>query len=144
MSVRIATTPDERRACFAIRHTVFVLEQGVPEDEELDAHEDEATHFLALDKAGKPVGTARLWVTPDGEAKAQRVAVLEETRGTGVGVAIMEALEAEAKRKGFRALHLAAQVSALSFYERLGYEAEGDRFWDAGILHRMMHKPLDS
>lgn len=141
MLVRIALSPEDRAACLDIRWTVFVGEQRVPEEEELDAHEEEATHFVAFDDA-RAVGTARLWVSPEGHAKAQRVAVLADVRGRGFGVALMEALEAEARRRGHTALRLSAQVSAIPFYERLGFEPFGEHFWDAGILHREMHKAL--
>lgn len=142
MRVRIASSAEDRAACFAIRHTVFVVEQNVPEDEELDDLEDACTHFVALDGDDQPVGTARLWITPEGDAKAQRVAVLAEVRGRGVGVALMNALETEARRRGARKVVLAAQVSALGFYERLGFTAHGELFLDAGILHRTMEKGL--
>lgn len=145
MLVRVAISPEDRAACLAIRRTVFVEEQRVPEEEELDAHEDEATHFVAVDDGSesvRAVGTARLWVSPEGLAKAQRVAVLADVRGRGFGVALMAALEAEARRRGHETLHLSAQVNALPFYERLGFEAFGEHFWDAGILHRKMQKPL--
>lgn len=103
-------------------------------------------HFLALPDASSALsdayGTARLYVTPDGRAKAQRVAVANSARGHGVGRALMAALEEEARARGFREVVLGAQLSAVSFYQPLGYEAYGEVFDDAGIPHRMMKKTI--
>ncbi|MFM9269906.1 GNAT family N-acetyltransferase [Halomonas elongata] len=117
-----------------IRRVVFIEEQQVPEDEEWDGRDDECRHFLALDAAGKALGTARL--LPDGHIG--RVAVLEEARGRGVGLALMEAAIASAHRRGDTSVALAAQTHALAFYERLGFHAHGETFLDAGIPHRNM------
>jgi predicted GNAT family N-acyltransferase len=146
--VRIIDSAAEREACYRIRKIVFVEEQKVPIEEELDELEDVCTHFLATpEPGGAPegaVGTARLWVTPEGEAKAQRVAVLQDARTGGIGRALMDALEAEAHRLGHASVILGAQLTAIPFYERLGYEAYGPEFDDAGIPHRMMKKALNA
>ncbi|WP_328716331.1 GNAT family N-acetyltransferase [Halomonas elongata] len=117
-----------------IRRVVFIEEQQVPEDEEWDGRDDKCRHFLALDAAGKALGTARL--LPDGHIG--RVAVLEEARGRGVGLALMEAAIASARRRGDATVALSAQTHALAFYERLGFHAHGETFLDAGIPHRNM------
>jgi predicted GNAT family N-acyltransferase len=141
VTVRIATGPDDRGHCLALRRVVFIDEQGVPEADEIDDLDDACTHFLAIDDAGRAVGTARLRFVDD-VAKVQRVAVLREGRNRGVGRALMDALEREASARGARVAKLAAQTSAIPFYERLAYEAYGDIFDDAGIPHRQMRKPL--
>ncbi len=133
--------PDELARCLAIRREVFVDEQGVPIEEEMDAHDAAYTHFLAL-AAGEAVGTARLRVTGDGRVKAERVAVRRPFRRAGVGRALMRALEDEARARGRRELVLNAQLPVVAFYERLGYRAEGPEFLEAGIPHRAMRKPL--
>ena len=146
MHVRRATTAEEIGACLAIRRTVFIDEQKVPEDLELDDLDNVCRHFLALpDKASPPkdaIGTARILFLDDGTAKAQRVAVLKTARKSGVGAALMFALEGEAARAGRNLLILSSQASAIPFYEKLGYEAYGDTFMDAGIEHRMMRKTV--
>lgn len=127
--------------CLELRRVVFIEEQGVPAGEEVDGLDPVCTHFLArLD--GRPVGTARLWLTPDGRAKAQRVAVLQSLRGQGVGAALMAALEAEARGLGYADVVLGAQLTAVPFYLRLGYVPEGAVFLDAGIPHRTMRRAL--
>lgn len=120
-----------------IRRSVFIEEQSVSQQEEWDGRDGECRHFLAL-KDGLPVGTARL--LPD--AHIGRVAVLAEARGLGVGVALMRAAIDSARRQGLPAVELAAQTHALDFYARLGFEAYGPAFLDAGIPHRNMRLSL--
>lgn len=127
--------------CFALRRKVFIEEQDVPEEEELDELDAEATHFLGR-QGGQPVATARV-VVQEGKGKIGRVCVLAECRGAGLGARLMEAIVAHLAARGdVREAVLGAQLHALSFYERLGFEAFGDVFDDAGIDHRMMRKPL--
>ena len=144
--VRRATTAEELAACLAIRRTVFIDEQKVPEHLELDELDSVCRHFIATPDKSSPlrdaVGTARILFLDDGTAKAQRVAVLKKARKSGVGAALMFALEGEAARAGRGLLILSSQVSAIPFYEKLGYEAYGDVFMDAGIEHRMMRKTV--
>lgn len=134
------TSEADLETALDIRREVFVEEQGVPEDLELDGLDGEATHFLA-GRDGEPVGTARLR-DYDGIAKVERVAVLEPYRGEGWGERIMAAVEAHAREAGYERVHLAAQVPVVGFYERLGYEVVSEAFMDAGIPHRSMEKPL--
>lgn len=130
----------ELSTCLEIRREVFVRGQGIAPRIELDGLDGECVHFLAhLD--GRAVGAARLR-EPEGRAKAERVAVLEPQRGLGVGRALMDAVEAEALRRGHAELSLNAQAEVVPFYERLGYTAHGDPFEEAGIPHRAMSKPL--
>lgn len=143
MPVRIVS-PEKIQACLRIRLLVFVEEQKVPHDLEVDGLDPDCTHFLATDPDGNEVGTARMRVTEDGQVKAERVAVLLSARGTGVGADLMAALEIEAQTRGFSQVILSAQMSALPFYERRGYVANGPVFDDAGIPHRKMHLDFKS
>lgn len=125
----------------AVRFKVFVDEQAVPADEELDANDADARHWLA-EVDGAVIGTARVvdLIAADGTpyGKIGRVAVLADHRGTGVGVALMRAILAELAIAGPRAAYLESQTHAIGFYERLGFVAEGEEFLDAGIPHRRM------
>lgn len=132
--------PEELQACFEIRRRVFVEEQRVPEELELDALDATSSHFIALD-GDRPIGTARLR-TLGADAKVERVAVLSVARERGVGRVLMEQLEKEAASRGLLRVVLNAQVAVIPFYERLGYRAEGEVFDDAGIPHRRMTKAL--
>jgi len=140
MSVTIARS-DDLAACFAIRHTVFVVGQSVPIEIERDDYDDTALHFLATDN-GTPVGTARIVLMGD-TGKIGRVAVLEEKRGTGLGRQLIKACLAELKaHPEITTAKLGSQTHALGFYEKLGFVAEGPEFDDAGIPHRMMHRAV--
>lgn len=140
MDVAVFDADDPRfEDALEIRRRVFVQEQGVPRDREVDGLDDEAIHFL-LDPQD-PVGTAR--VRDHGEAlKVERVAVIPDHRGEGAGAALMDAVETYAKEAGYGAVLLDAQVPVVEFYEGLGYVAEGDTFEDAGIPHLTMRKSL--
>ncbi len=137
-------TQEDREAIFALRMAVFVEEQRCPPEEELDAYDVVATHFLVRvrpphgDEAGRIVATARLLEKGQGVGKIGRVAVLADYRGLGLGAALMRAIHAHADQKGLRRLVLDAQCQAIPFYEKLGYTAEGDIFLDANIEHRRM------
>jgi len=126
--------------CHALRRAVFVDEQGVPDEIEIDGRDGEATHFLAWVN-GMPIGTARLRVV-DGEGKAERVAVLDDYRGHGAGRVLMNVVESGARSQGLRSVFVHAQESAVPFYERLGYAAFGERFLEADIPHLAMRKKI--
>jgi predicted GNAT family N-acyltransferase len=136
MKIAIATTPEERAACFAVRRAVFMGEQGVSEAEEWDGLDETCTHFLAGD-ATAPAGCARLLAKGD-SAKVQRVAVMPAFRGTGLGRRIMLAVLDHARDAGFATVVLDSQTHAIGFYEALGFTAQGPEFDDAGIPHRAM------
>ncbi len=143
-------TVEDRAALFALRMAVFVEEQNVPPEEELDVYDVTATHFLVrarrkgADAPGTIVGTARLLDKGDGVGKIGRVAVQAEYRGLGLGAALMRAMHAYASRQGYRRIILEAQCYAIPFYEKLGYIAEGDVFLDANIEHRKMWLTLQA
>jgi len=137
--VRIELMPWEqaRAAASRIRFAVFVVEQGVPLEIELDEHDAECVHALAFDGAAA-VGTGRL--LPDGHLG--RMAVLREFRGRGVGSAILAKLIGAAAQRGDREVLLSAQVHALDFYRAHGFSAEGEVYQDAGIAHQRMRRAL--
>ena len=122
---------------FSIRIRVFVREQHVPAEIELDADDQRAIHFLAT-HSGRAVGTARV-VMSHGEAKIGRMAVLKSYRRKGVGAALLKRAILAAKRLHARRIYLHAQVAVTGFYERLGFRAVGRVFDEAGIAHRKMN-----
>jgi predicted GNAT family N-acyltransferase len=140
MSIVITRT-DDLEACMALRFTVFVDEQGVPAEIERDEYDAAATHLLATID-GKPMGTARI-VTKGDAGKIGRVCVLPAARGTGLGAALIAAcMDQMADDPHITQAILTAQTSAIGFYEKLGFVAEGDEFEDAGIPHLLMRKTL--
>lgn len=141
-------TDELRAAMTAIRMTVFVDEQGVDADVEMDELDDDPStlHVVALSSEGRALGTARLLAPhhADEPAHIGRVAVLSEARGLGVGALLMTALEAEAvARFGVVvgdvrsvSVELSAQEQAIGFYERAGYVARSERYLSENIWHR--------
>ncbi|PKR86789.1 GNAT family N-acetyltransferase [Heyndrickxia camelliae] len=140
MNIVKVTTEDQLKDAFTIRKTVFVEEQQVPEEEEIDQFEDAADHFVLYDE-NHPVGAGRFRVV-DGKGKVERICVLSSYRGKGAGKIIMEAIEQHALEKGLKKLKLNAQTHAIPFYEKLQYEVVSDEFLDAGIPHKTMEKAL--
>jgi len=130
-------TPQDLPAVFALRHAVFVVGQGVPEELERDELDDVCDHAVVL-MDGKVVGTGRLLPT----ATLGRMAVLAERRGQGIGAAVLEVLEERARDRGFAVLELHAQLHATGFYEKAGYVPYGAVYLEAGIEHRSMRKEL--
>ncbi|MCI3270371.1 GNAT family N-acetyltransferase [Streptomyces cylindrosporus] len=150
-AVRVAEDAADLEACFAVRKEVFVGEQGVPEDLEYDEFDAVAVHVLAVREDGTPLGTGRLLHGAVAAAKVDgdlsvgslgRLAVTREARGLGVGVALVRAIEDAARARGLAAVDLHAQTHALGFYERLGYEAYGPEYPEAGIPHQAMRRAL--
>ncbi len=125
---------------WAIRRMVFIEEQHVPEEIEMDADDAHAFHALALD-GNMPVGCGRM-VACDGYVKIGRMAVLRERRGEGIGKNILGFLMEHAKRQGFGRAILHAQLTAEGFYLKNGYIPDGEVFEEAGIAHRRMFRPL--
>ena len=123
-----------------IRRRVFIEEQHVPEEIELDADDAHAFHALAL-VSGNPVGCGRM-VLCGGYVKIGRMAVLGGRRGAGVGRGILEFLIEHARRRGFRRAVLDAQTHAEGFYRKQGFTAVGEVFEEAGIMHRRMERAL--
>ena len=135
--LRIALLPwDEARAHAApIRFEVFVEEQGVPREIELDRDDARSLHALAFEQE-KAVATARL--LPDGHIG--RMAVLRPWRGQGIGGAMLQRLMAAARARGDREVVLAAQVQAVPFYKAHGFVETGAEYLEAGIPHQDMRR----
>jgi predicted GNAT family N-acyltransferase len=133
-------TADEVGEALALRHRVFCDEQGVTPAADQDGRDGQALHVVALDDDAL-VGTCRL-VFDDGVARLGRMAVARELRGRGIGAAVLEAAEREARAAGARLLRLHAQTSARALYERGGYQQRGQEFVEEGIPHVTMEKPL--
>ncbi len=150
-TIQLAIEPHHRKAAYAVRHDVFVTEQQVPAELELDELDDAADHFVAYDD-DEAVGAGRLVVEPVGFEGTDpslgpvghlgRLAVRPQTRGTALGAALVRAIEERAAECGIRVVVLAAQTHATAFYERLGYAAYGEVFDDAGLPHRWMRRLL--
>jgi predicted GNAT family N-acyltransferase len=141
LTVRTARDRADLEACLRIRATVFVDEQGVAPEAELDEHEAAASHLLALTD-GRPVGAMRWRFVTPGRVKIERVAVLGEARGRGIGLALMAEAMRQARAAGAAEAVLHAQSSAEAFYHRLDFVTEGPPFDEEGIAHVRMRRTL--
>ncbi|MFT6450681.1 MAG: ElaA protein [Halocynthiibacter sp.] len=140
MSVVISEVQD-LRDCHALRLEVFVKEQGVTLEEEMDEFDDGAIHLLAVD-GDLPVGTARI-LRKGVTGKIGRVCVAKSHRGTGLGAALIRAsLQRLAKEPVITRAQLGAQTHAIGFYEKLGFKAYGPVYDDASIPHRDMERDV--
>lgn len=139
-------TQEKLKEAFRIRLEVFVDEQQVPEDLEMDEYDvspDAARHLLVVTNDGIPAATGRFIEYKPDTAKMQRIAVRKPFRGKGTGRELMSALEKWAKDEGFTYSLLDAQCHAETFYQKLGYETiSPETFLDAGIPHVRMKKKL--
>jgi len=130
--------PQQLAQAFAIRRIVFVEEQGVSEEIEIDGLDDQAEHLLAVIE-GRPVGTLRMRLFDGGRiAKIERVAVLAQARGRQVGEALMRAVLTQARARGAAEAKVHAQTVVQDFYTRLGFVAVGAEFEEDGIAHIAM------
>ena len=139
VAVRVVGGEADWRGALAVRHAVFVIEQSVPLELERDDLDASAVHVVAA-SGGEVVGTARL--TRETELHIGRVAVLPSWRRRGIAGMLVSALEAEARRLGGVEVSLHSQSYVRSLYAKLGYEASGAPFVEAGIEHVLMRKRL--
>lgn len=136
----IVKNEEQLKDAYYVRKKVFVEEQKVPEEVEIDHLESEATHFVLYDK-GEPIGAGRIRFVED-FGKVERICVLNEKRKSGAGKIIMKGIEQFALEKGIEQLKLNAQLHAIPFYEKLQYRPISDIFMEAGIPHKTMMKTL--
>lgn len=137
LRIELMAWGDARSEASRIRSAVFVAEQGVPAELEMDEMDARCLHALAFE-GNEPVGTGRL--LPDGHLG--RMAVLKAWRGRGVGAALLERLVRAARERGDREVLLSAQVHALGFYRARGFTAFGEVYDEAGIPHQQMRLAL--
>ena len=134
--------PNFGEAASAIRQEVFVQEQQIPAELELDAADASAWHAVACNRLGHAVGTGRLLQESAGVGRIGRMAVRRVLRGSGVGRALLNALVEAARARGDHEVCLHSQASAVAFYRRAGFEPVGPVFVEAGIDHQTMRLRL--
>ena len=131
---------EQQAALSLIRRRVFIEEQHVPEPLEWDGLDDIAQHVLALDADDRPIGCGRL--LPEG--RIGRMAVLPDWRGQGIGHALLQRLLQLARSQDCREITLSAQVAAIPFYQKAGFQVCSGTYMDAGIPHRDMRLALST
>ena len=137
LQIELCDWEHARAPASRIRLAVFVEEQRVPREIEMDENDAASVHALAYEGVAA-VGTGRL--LPDGHIG--RMAVLKAHRARGVGGAILRRLIEEARRKGLREVVLSAQTHALAFYRKHGFAVRGAEYMEAGIPHQEMRLDL--
>jgi predicted GNAT family N-acyltransferase len=135
--IQLLSWQEARAHAAPIRCAVFVEEQAVPHEIEIDAMDERSLHAVAFE-AGKPVATGRL--LPAGHIG--RMAVLKDWRGRGIGSEMLRVLVEKARSRGAREVFLSAQVQAIDFYRAHGFVEEGAEYLEAGIPHRDMRRRL--
>jgi predicted GNAT family N-acyltransferase len=143
-TVSLASWNQLGAALSQVRFAVFVSEQGVPPEIELDALDadaDRCLHAAGRDVNGEVIATGRL-ILDAPVARIGRMAVLKEWRGQGVGAALLETLCAEARRLGFGQVLLHAQTHAIAYYFKHGFISHGSEFVEAAIPHLEMRRTL--
>ncbi len=135
--IRLADWKKDKTALSTIRRQVFIEEQNVPEDMEWDEFDASASHFLVL-KDNQAIACARL--KTDGQIG--RMAVLLEHRDKGTGKQLLQFVLQQAATQNLNNVFLHAQVSARAFYEKHGFSARGDIFYEANIPHQEMLKKI--
>ncbi|MCQ4086058.1 GNAT family N-acetyltransferase [Saccharibacillus sp. JS10] len=141
----VVENESQLQRCLAIRREVFIEEQQVPEELEIDEYDviGSATSHVLVTDSEQDMATGRLTKYPDGSAKMQRIAVRSAYRGTGLGRVLVQAMEQAATAIGCQRSVLDSQCHAEGFYRSLGYRTlPGEPFYDAGILHVRMEKDL--
>ena len=139
--VKLVETEAEMEAAMGVRFRVFVAEQAVPAEEELDDADATASHAVAICQ-GQVVGTGRLVRQDDGDAQIGRMAVDQTWRRRGIGDQILRFLEEEARAQGLRRCVLHAQEYVKGFYASHGYQEQGETFLEVNIPHIEMRKEL--
>ncbi len=137
-TIEMVTWVNQSDTLSAIRREVFIDEQKVPEALEWDGLDPASHHVLARNSKGVPVGCGRMLM----DGHIGRMAVRAPFRQRGIGTALLSALIEQAVRDGHSQVFLDAQVSAIGFYQRLGFRAHGTVFMDAGIPHRHMERQI--
>ena len=134
ITIEITSYQQDADAIRNIRQAVFVKEQGIDPQLEWDEFDAQASFILAKDDNAGPVGTARFFA----DGKIGRMAVLAAWRNQGIGKAMLNKIISNATSKGISTLMLSAQESAIPFYEKSGFQRQGEPYFQAGILHQDM------
>ena len=141
LSYKLVTSDRELKAAFEVRLQVFVEEQGISEELELDDLDQEALHMVVKD-GERVIGTARVLFLTANQAKIERMAILKSFRRRGIGRGIMSFLNEELRNKQVEQVVLHAQYAVVAFYKSCGFEESGLPFQEAGIKHIKMERQL--
>jgi len=142
LEIHIAKNQTEIDEALKIRKEVFIKGQNVPLDRERDGLDNSSEHAI-LYHNNKPTGTARIRYY-DNKMKLERIAILDEARGKGLGIKLMEFLVQYGKQKNVKEINMHAQYYLLNFYSKFGFKQRGDIFYDANMKHIEMFLDLST
>jgi predicted GNAT family N-acyltransferase len=131
ITIAIVNWLEKQTEITSIRRAVFVEEQNVPESIDFDGSDTDYIHVLATNKNGLPVGTARI----NRKGRIGRMAVLKDYRRQGIGRKMIQMLIDYGRKNSIKDFHVSSQVTAVGFYEKMGFEPFGEEFLEAGIKH---------
>jgi putative N-acetyltransferase (TIGR04045 family) len=140
--VRFASTAEDRELAYALRRDVFEVEQNVPRPLDRDPQDHNANHVVAVDEAGRCVGTGRLVRVDARTSQIGRMAVAASHRRQGVGDKVIEMLERLAVMRGIGDIVCHVQLPAVRFFQHRGYVPEGEELQLEGVPHVLMRKTL--
>ena len=137
VSIKKVISDFEFSACLFIRKKVFIEEQHIAIELEIDGLDDQSIHYIIKDD-DEPIGTARVRYS-ESIAKIERVAVLKAHRGRGYAYQLMTVIISDIiQSQRVNKILLGAQSTVIPFYEKLGFVVFGEEYIDAGIKHRDM------
>ncbi len=134
---RVVADDEDLLKVLVVRGIVFIEEQDVDWEGEIDEFENDAVHVLG-ECGGQPAAAGRVRLLDDGWAKLERIAVRKRWRGQGFAHGMVQVLLDEARRLGATRAKLHAQVYLEDFYEAYGFVRKGDVFDECGIPHILM------
>jgi len=141
LNYKLIENDDELKEALAIRENVFIEEQGISEALDRDGEDSRSLHVL-VQNGDSAIGTARIRFLADRQAKLERMAILKQSRGIGIGRGIVSFLERESKKRGVKRIELHAQSPVIGFYKKCGFEETGLPFLEADIQHIRMEKDI--
>ncbi|MBP1908979.1 GNAT family N-acetyltransferase [Methanolobus bombayensis] len=121
---------------YSVRKAVFVIEQDIDEELEIDINDERSNHLVIYDNE-MPIATGRLFLDKDG-FHIGRLCVLKKYRSRQLGKKVMEILIEKAILEGAEKIYLSSQLYATGFYRKFGFREYGDTYNDAGIEHISM------
>lgn len=141
IDIHITKNREEIKEIMKIREEVFIKEQNVPHEDEVDGLGNSSEHVI-LYYNNKPSGTARIRKV-NGKIKLERIAILSQVRGKGLGEKLVKFLVEYSKEKNVKEVYMHAQYYLVNFYAKFGFKQRGDTFYDAGIKHIEMYLELE-
>lgn len=142
LTTKIITPGNDVADAQSVRRQVFQIEQKISSQADFDRLDNQLTHIVVYDDK-IPVGTTRIKLLENNTlAKIERLSVLAPYRGKHIGITIMKTVDDYLRKNNIKKVTLDAQAYVKGFYEKLGYEQEGEIFKEVGIPHAKMTKEL--